>query len=112
MGGTYAVPFLIDSGSFDITGYITVAGSLSAAHKSFPHIPALIIFGSEDPRLRTDRGAYERAFPTHQVIIFNDAPHPAYLRDVQAAREFTDLVQEFAIPSLPRKELSVSATWK
>jgi len=116
MGGAFAVPFVTSPGPFFAAGYVTVAGTLPAlgsangrparsARGSAPaawgavarEVPAcLAIFGSEDPRLGSDRPRYEAAFPRLDVVVFAGAPHPAYLRDAAAAHLFTDLVLQFA----------------
>ena len=114
MGGTFAMPFIMDPGPYKVVGYVTVAGSIatstskgspaSTAHQggkaawfSTPHKipPALIIFGAEDQRLSTDRSRYESLFPRSTVVVFENAPHPAYLRDRSAAMLFNDLVLSF-----------------
>ena len=113
MGGSFALPFVMDPGPFKVVGYVTVAGSLATPDRGSPASllrqggaagwvstprnipPALVIFGSEDPRLRTDRARYESLFPRNDVVVIADAPHPAYLRDRAAADLFTDLVLSF-----------------
>mmetsp|Transcript_70537 Transcript_70537/g.142032 ORF Transcript_70537/g.142032 Transcript_70537/m.142032 type:complete len:370 (+) Transcript_70537:18-1127(+) len=111
MGGTFAAPFIADPGPYRASGYVAIAASLPrslgapslaaqggpAAASSVPHTvpPALVIFGSEDPRLRSDRARYEAAFPRSDVVVFDRGPHPAYLRDRAAARLFVDLVLQF-----------------
>lgn len=98
MGGTYALPFVLSPGPFTIAGYVTIAGSISALSGGGVRsgVPALVIFGDQDARLATDRAPYEHAFERSQVVVFEHAPHPCYLRDVAAAQYFTDLLVEFA----------------
>jgi hypothetical protein len=44
------------------------------------------------------RSRYEAAFPRCDVVVFRNAPHPAYLRDRAAADLFTDLVLQVGWP--------------
>ena len=113
MGGVFAMPFVMDPGPFKVVGYVTVAGSIATPDRGSPASllrqggtsgwfstprdipPALVIFGSEDSRLRTDKARYQSLFPRSDVVVIADAPHPAYLRDRAAADLFTDLVMSF-----------------
>jgi len=40
---------------------------------------------------------YESAFPRRDIVVFEGAPHPAYLRDRAAANLFTDLVLQVSL---------------
>ena len=76
MGGTFAAPFVANPQGYTVAGYVTVAGSLPAGLAGPPLSgrgptgsataaawgrsprelpPLLCIFGSEDPRLLSDR---------------------------------------------------------
>ena len=96
MGGTYALPFVLSPGPYHVAGYLTAAGSTAALAGQRSAVPALFLFGDQDPRLAQDRAPYESAFARSQTIVFANAPHPCYLRDVAAAHEFVDLLLEFA----------------
>mmetsp|Transcript_57920 Transcript_57920/g.131246 ORF Transcript_57920/g.131246 Transcript_57920/m.131246 type:complete len:361 (+) Transcript_57920:127-1209(+) len=125
MGGTFAAPFVASPSPYLCDGYVTVAGLLpqhfgspdqtrqggKPAWRSTPQNipPALVIFGSEDPKLRADRTRYETAFPRHNVVVFDGAPHPAYLRDRAAANLFTSLVLQF-VKARPSSALILRAT--
>ena len=58
-------------------------------------VPTLVLWGALDAPDSARARAYARAFPHSQKIVFADAPHPCYLRDVAAAKEFTALIVEF-----------------
>ena len=114
MGGTYALPFVLSPGPFHVAGYLTAAGSTAALAGQRSAVPALFLFGDQDPRLAQDRAPYESAFARSQTIVFANAPHPCYLRDVAAAHEFVDLLLEFAGGHAVRhldESLKVRAAW-
>ena len=93
MGGSYALPFVLDPGSYEVAGYATAAGMIGSAAPTTT--PVLGIYGSEDSRLASDRSKFGTQFANSQLVVFADAPHPCYLRDVAAAKEFTALIVEF-----------------
>ena len=95
MGGSYALPFVMDPGPYKITGYVTAAALRSRHNAKPPSVPVLGIYGSEDqPRLDSDRRACFAVPPSPygcygnrtQLIVLANAPHPCYLRDAAAAR--------------------------
>jgi|ERR1740129_315983 len=99
MGGSYGLPFALHPGtSFRIAGYLTAAGNhdmLDAVHEPLA-LPLLAIFGDQDSkRVASDPPVYKATFTSAAIVVFKDAPHPCYLRDVAAATEFTDLVLAF-----------------
>ena len=110
MGGSYALPFVMDPGPYKIAGYVTAA-ALRSRHAKPPSVPVLGIYGSEDqPRLDSDRRACFAVPPSPygcygnrtQLIVLANAPHPCYLRDAAAARQFTNLVVAFAGGAMSR----------
>lgn len=117
MGAAYGLPFVLDGDGKFVAGYITVAGSTDALRReparsgAMLDTPALLIYGEEDyQRDREEVELFQSHFPNSEVIVFPDAPHPAYLRDVAAAKRFVGLVLEFMEGSGP-EQLSVSAEW-
>ena len=106
MGGSYALPFVMDPGPYKIAGYVTAAALRSRHNAKPPSVPVLGIYGSEDqPRLDSDRRACFAVPPSPygcygnrtQLIVLANAPHPCDLRDAAAARQFTNLVVAFAV---------------
>ena len=111
MGGSYALPFVQDPGPYKIAGYVAAAAVRSRHNARPPSIPILGIYGSEDqPRLDSDRRACFADPPSpygcygnrSQLIVLANAPHPCYLRDAAAARQFTNLVVAFAGGAMSR----------
>ena len=111
MGGSYALPFVQDPGPYKIAGYVTAAALRSRHNTKPPSVPVLGIYGSEDqPRLDSDRRACFAVPPSPygcygnrtQLIVLANAPHPCYLRDAAAARQFTNLVVAFAGGAMSR----------
>lgn len=112
MGGTVAIPYILDPTlSATVAGYVSVSalglptaggelvddegGNASAAQTvSSASIPALLVWGSLDHPESAKEHAHEHFFPTHQLIVIPDAPHPAYLKE---PRFFDDLVVRFAL---------------
>ena len=76
-----------------VAGYATAAGMIGDAAPTTT--PVLGVYGSEDSRLAGVRGKFGTQFANSQLVVFADAPHPCYLRDVAAAKEFTALIVEF-----------------
>ena len=121
MGGSYALPFVQDPGPYKIAGYVTAAALRSRHNARPPSVPVLGIYGSEDqPRLDSDRRACFAEPPSPygcygnrtQLIVLANAPHPCYLRDAAAARQFTNLVVAFAGGAATAEPaLSVRAAW-
>ena len=121
MGGSYALPFVQDPGPYKIAGYVAAAAVRSRHNARPPSIPILGIYGSEDqPRLDSDRRACFADPPSpygcygnrSQLIVLANAPHPCYLRDAAAARQFTNLVLAFAGGAATAEPaLSVRAAW-
>jgi len=100
MGGGFGLPFIMEDRGQSTAGYVTVAG-LTSAFAQNPSLvldtPALIIYGSEDSMLRGQGPQlYKEHFPNSAQVIFQDAPHPAYLKDLSAAQRFSALVLAFA----------------
>lgn len=99
MGGSFALPFIFEYRS--VAGYVTVAGVLGAENRGLTFAnPVLAIYGELDPRLPIDRHLFEDAattFPNSRLVVFDNAPHPCYLRDVYAAKELTELVTQFVL---------------
>lgn len=96
MGGSFALPLVLNPGAFRIDGYIAIAGNIApyiAMARS--NIKTLIIFGENDDRRKYDSAQYKRMFQFSDEIIVADAPHPAYLRDVEAAYLVTDYILVF-----------------
>ena len=111
MGGSYALPFVMEPGPYKIAGYVTAAALRSRHNAKPPSVPVLGIYGSEDqPRLDSDRRACFADPPSPygcygnrtQLIVLANAPHPCYLRDAAAARQFTNLVVAFAGGAMSR----------
>ncbi len=111
MGGSYALPFVMEPGPYKIAGYVTAAALRSRHNAKPPSVPVLGIYGSEDqPRLDSDRRACFAVPPSPygcygnrtQLIVLANAPHPCYLRDAAAARQFTNLVVAFAGGAMSR----------
>ena len=110
MGGSYALPFVAAPGDYAIAGYATAAGSI--ASKDRVAAPVLGIYGSEDGRLANDRDNFGTQFADSQLVVFDDAPHPCYLRDVAAAAQFTALVVAFVTGAgATEPALKVHAAW-
>jgi len=97
MGGSFGLPFVLEASGQHVAGYVTVAGSTSAFqhHDGVSDTPVLAIFGELDSRVRSDPELYKKYFRHCETVIFPNAPHPAYLRDVAAARHFSSLVLKF-----------------
>lgn len=95
MGGSYGLPFLYTSSR--AAGYITVAGVLGKERRQRKtlSLPVLAIYGSRDPRLQSDSQILSTLFSRHELVVIPDAPHPCYLRDRDAAEQFTELVVSF-----------------
>lgn len=110
MGGSYAFPFVY-SGSRAV-GYVTVAGLLPPRLPTLAAPPVLGIYGSDDPRLTYDRSKFGNEFHNADLVVFQDAPHPCYLRDVDAANQFTNLVLTFVGASDAVADLRLRAAWE
>mmetsp|Transcript_20684 Transcript_20684/g.25701 ORF Transcript_20684/g.25701 Transcript_20684/m.25701 type:complete len:172 (+) Transcript_20684:272-787(+) len=93
MGGTYAMPYILQHQHL-VAGYVTAAGLLSKDLPPSLNVHTLFIYGDQDPRLDADSSARTH-FSNSQLTIFKDAPHPCYLRDLDATNEFTALVLSF-----------------
>lgn len=109
MGGSYAFPFVY-SGTRAV-GYVTVAGVLPSRLPTLAAPPILGIYGSDDPRLAYDRSKFGSNFQNADLVVFRDAPHPCYLRDLDAAAQFTDLVLTFVGASDAVSDLRLRAAW-
>jgi len=116
MGGSYALPFVAEPGPYNIAGYVAVA-AVNTPGRTI-NMPVLGIYGSEDqPRLDRDKTSYfdgEQYGNRTQLVVFAGAPHPCYLRDIAAARQFSTLVVKFAFAGgaeTPEPALSVHAVW-
>lgn len=114
MGGSYALPFVTEPGPYKIAGYVAVA-AVNAPGRTL-NMPVLGIYGSEDqPRLDRDKtSCFERGQYGNrtQLVVLAGAPHPCYLRDIAAARQFSTLVVAFAGGAgTPEPALSVHAVW-
>lgn len=97
MGGSVGLPLVLEDLGKYVAGYVTVAGS-TKPFKNYEgkalDIPALLIFGDKDQRAKHDPQVYKKYFSKCQVHMMKDAPHP-YLRDVEAAFDFTRRVVGF-----------------
>ena len=68
--------------------------------------------GSSPCWLASDRSKFGTQFANSQLVVFADAPHPCYLRDVAAAEEFTALIVEFVTgDQAAGPGLDVHAAW-
>ena len=121
MGGTVAIPYILDPAlAGTVAGYVSVSalglpttggglvddedGNASAAATvSSANIPALLVWGSLDHPESVKERAHEHFFPTHELVVIPDAPHPAYLK---APRLFNDLVVRFALGKKGQSKLS------
>lgn len=111
MGGGYALPFVLaKNDAFDVVGYVTAAGAIPS--RSAVRAPVLGVYGSEDARLAADRPKFGAQYADAQLVVFDDAPHPSYLRDAAAARQFAALVVGF-VTGAPGADppLAVFARW-
>lgn len=111
MGGSYGLPFVLHPGQFRVAGYVTVAGVLGDLGESVVHTPVLAIYGSDDMRLYNERVFFERSpqFPQSNLVVFENAPHPCYIRNVEAAKRFSELVRIF-VGQVYKNTTTVSAT--
>jgi len=113
MGGSYALPFVVSPGAGRaVAGYVTAAGMIGS--KDVVATPVLGVYGSEDGRLASDRGLFgPKQFASSQLVVFDDAPHPCYLRDVAAAKQFSELVVAFVTGNASRASprLQIVAAW-
>ena len=109
-----------DPGPYKIAGYVTAAALRSRHNDKPPSVPVLGIYGSEDqPRLDSDRRACFAVPPSPygcygnrtQLIVLANAPHPCYLRDAAAARQFTNLVVAFAGGAQRRRDRGAQHAW-
>ena len=102
MGGTYGLPFVVENKN-RAAGYVSAAGLLG---RDATDVPTLFIYGDQDPRLNRDSRS---AFPNQDLVVFKDAPHPCYLRDLDAAKQFVSLVLNFCEDS--GSDIGVHADW-
>jgi len=116
MGGTYAMPFVLAQPA-RVAGYVSAAGLLPSRLETV-EVPTLFVYGDQDPRLENDKATIAAHFAESHTVVFKDAPHPCYLRDLDAANYFTHLVTNFAqgLPGLSDTEsesflLPVHAHW-
>lgn len=111
MGGSYGLPFVLHPAHFHVAGYVTVAGVLGDLGESVVEAPVLAIYGSEDNRLHNDRLLFERStqFPQSTLVVFENAPHPCYLLNVEAAKHFSELVVSF-VTQVYKNTTAISAT--
>lgn len=112
MGGSYALPFVVDQNdAFRVAGYVTAAGSVASSERVAA--PVLGVYGSEDGRLRTDRPKFGSQFSRSQLVVFENAPHPSYLRDAAAAARFSELVVAFVTGDGAAADppLTIAADW-
>ncbi|XP_062056995.1 putative protein-lysine deacylase ABHD14B [Lepus europaeus] len=81
MSGMYSLPFLTAPGS-QLRGYVPVApictDKISAADYASVKIPALIVYGDQDPM---GQSSFEhlKQLPNHRVLVMKGAGHPCYL---------------------------------
>lgn len=116
MGGRFAMAFLAESQSengrfpkFIPRGYVTVAGVLPVEESTKqPDVPLVLVYGTKDAkRMNADLERYQMLFPVFKLVTFQDAPHPAYLKDAATAKQFSELVLEFV-----EGVSKVSANWR
>lgn len=136
MGGTVAIPYCLDASlSATVAGYVSVSalglpsvsssrgggmvddeGGNPNAVAPLTSIPALLLWGALDHPDSAKERAHEFFFPSHQLIVIPDAPHPAYLKDPQL---FDDLVVRFALGKKGKVnsasgpvQLEIAAAWE
>jgi len=115
MGGVFALPFVADDASHGCAGYVSAAGLLAQTQRkggdtAIVNVPTLFVYGDQDPRLYADSTAVASTFPNSDLVVFENAPHPAYLRDLDAAARFTNLVLAF-VGGVNEPALKVHADW-
>ena len=118
MGGTVALPFLLDKSQARlVSGYVSVSALLelgTAAATATSSIPALLVWGEDDHPNSSKARAHEAMFPKHQKVVIPNAPHPAYLKEPEL---FNELLVRFAkgktgaLPSGKVDALHLSADW-
>lgn len=90
-GGVYGSPFVFEHPE-KTAGYVSIAALMeSSPRNSTSRVPALAIWGALDHPQRAE--LTQSAFASSHLVIFPDAPHPAYLKDPE---RFNSLVLEFA----------------
>jgi len=94
MGGTYGLPFAESDDR--IAGYVSTAGLLSTRRdpRRLKHLKTLFVYGDQDPRLKNDEKQRE-LFTNSRLVVFKNAPHACYLRDLDATTEFNTIVLAF-----------------
>ena len=90
-GGMYGSPFVFEHPE-RAAGYVSIAALMeSSPRNATSRVPALAIWGALDHPQRAELTL--SAFAPSHLVVFPDAPHPAYLKDPE---RFNSLVLEFA----------------
>jgi len=97
-GGMYGSPFVFEHPE-RASGYVSIAALMEGSPRNMEssplnatsRVPALAIWGALDHPQRAELTL--SAFASSHLVVFPDAPHPAYLKDPE---RFNNLVLEFA----------------
>ena len=98
MGGTFAFSFIQKENSPRVAGYVSIAGLFPtkiSTEAFITDIPLLLIFGENDPLFNGLTSTYKRLFSRYEMNVIENAPHPCYLRDANAAAETSNLIADF-----------------
>lgn len=101
MGGSYAIPFIwqkqhIHAQKHTIIGYISAGAQLVCEGCVATDVPAMVVWGSQDHPESAKVKHYSDLFSSMQKVVMQDAPHPCYLRDREAAQTFVSILLQFA----------------